>query len=411
MCQENNKFIFCTCLEKETRKEEHIDYYTWSLTKFISSRKSSIRGKIVRPKKNLGNEITSEKILNQLNTENNSFDFDYVPSERDSLRIEIYHPIERYRYLSLIFIDNKWQEGLNNIFTSITERIASGRIKRSINKNESQHSKGIWVSNTKSSIESLFTNLLRDDSIENQWNYIKELVDRKPAECFNKGLSLISSDLLNERTIGTRILVKLCHEGYKTKIIFTALFELLKLETEEDIIIQILSAIDDSNEIFDEDQIIELSKFKERNDNIKSSLLDALSKQTNEKAIDVLIELSQDKNPEIRERAVDYLGETLATDAKIKKALWSCVSDKNQEVSFYAILALSRPRYKDDRIKDVLIRKLENIDEENGHILVKSVEILNDKSLSPQVEELIRKNKEINFYSHKRLLEILNNLK
>jgi len=409
MCQENNRFIFCTCSEKDTKKEELIDYYTWSLTKFIGSKELSIIGKIVVPKKNLGNGITSEKILNQLNAENKSFDFDYVPSERDSLRIEIFHPVERYRYLSLIFINNKWKEGLNNIFTSITEKIASGRIKRSINKNDSQHGNDVWVSNTKATIESLFTNLLTDDSIENQWNYIKELIDRRPEECFNKGLSLISSNLLNERTIGTRIFTKLCDIDYKTKKILIAFFEILKLETEEDIITLILYAIGDSNETLNEDQIILLSKYKEHSENVKFCLMEALSKQTDEKAIDVLIELSQDKNPEIREYAVYYLGETLKTEKKIIKALWNCVSDKNQVVSFYAIFALSK--HKDDKIKDILIRELENIDEENGNILVESVEILNDKSLCPHVEELIRKNKELDFYSHKRLLEILNNLK
>ena len=407
MYQENYKFIFCTCLEKNTKKEELIDYYTWNLTKFIGSRKSSIRGKIVNPKKNLENGITSEKILIQLNTENDSFDFDYVPSERDSLRIEIHHAIERFRYIVLIFIDNKWQEGANNVFTSITEKIASGRIKKLINEN--QYGKDVWVTNTKSIIESLFTNFFTDDSIKNQWNYIKELIDRKPEECFNKGLSLISSSLLDERTIGTRILAKLFDENYKTKKILISFFKLLNLETEEEILILILFAISNSNEILNENQIILLSKFKEHNDYVKSCLLDALSKQTNEKAIDVLIKLSQDKNPEIRERAVDYLGEKLVTDVKIKKALWNCVSDKNQEVSFYAIFALSR--HKDRKIRDILIKELETIEEENGHILVKSVEILNDKSLCPHIEKLIRKNKELDFYSHEKLLEILNNLK
>lgn len=133
MCQQKNKIIFCTCSEKSTNGEsnEFLNDYSWNLSRYLGSKDTLLRGKIVIPKKDLGNGITVENILQQLNSNTESFDFDYIASERDCLNIDIPDPTERIRYFKVIHINGEWTEGGNNIFTSITKTIAEGKIKKS----------------------------------------------------------------------------------------------------------------------------------------------------------------------------------------------------------------------------------------------------------------------------------------
>ncbi len=135
MCQEKNNIIFCTCSEKKIGASESLNDYSWSLSKYLGRKETSLRGKIVIPKKDLGNGITVENILMLLNSNVKSFDFDYEPTERDSLRIEIPHPTERMRYFRVKYFNGEWTEGGNNIFTSITENIAEGKIKKRTHNN------------------------------------------------------------------------------------------------------------------------------------------------------------------------------------------------------------------------------------------------------------------------------------
>ena len=131
MCKNGKNLIFCTCLEKEESsiKTNFLEGYNWNLTRYLGRNSSSLIGKMVIPKKDLGNGVTIEKVINQLNGTIKTFDFDYTPQERDCLDISMPHATERIRFFRVIFIDGKWIEGGNNIFRSITKKIAEGKIK------------------------------------------------------------------------------------------------------------------------------------------------------------------------------------------------------------------------------------------------------------------------------------------
>ncbi|MBC8756690.1 hypothetical protein H2O64_18600 [Kordia sp. YSTF-M3] len=411
ICIENNRLIFCSCVDEEENpeKDKLVDYYTWYLTKYLGSRESSIRGKIMMPKKDLGNGINLKNILHQLNSEINCFDFEYAPSEGDCLQVEIPHAIERFRYFKVLFINNKWKQGSNPVFASVTEEIASGRIKRSISKDLNPSQTTVWVTSAKNSIETLFDKLFTDSSEETHWNYITELVQREPQICLHKAASLVSSNVLKEKIIGIKLFIKLYYSKYDTERILKILFHLLKSEQENEIISLLISVMDIDNKNLTDNQIDLLCTFKNHNANIKFSLMNAFSELATEKTIDVYIELSNDKNIGIKQTAIYNLAEVIETDTdEIRKALWDKVLDTDQKTRSYAILGLAKR--KDEKIKDFLIHKLESIDH-SGTLILEAIETLNDKSLIPFIENQIEKHKVYASHLHKWLLETLDTLK
>ncbi|WP_298420193.1 HEAT repeat domain-containing protein [uncultured Kordia sp.] len=406
MCQANNRFIFCSCSDKneDPSTDELTVYYIWTLIRYLGSKESRIRGKIMMPTKDLGNGITLDAICEQLNSDLTTFDFDYEPSERDSLSISIIHPIERYMYFKLIFIDRQWQQGSNNIFTSVTEEIASGNIKRHVNFSQEDQ----WITVTKDTITSIFKKIDEEANMEMRWKLIRELIDRKPEEAFSKAKTFIVSDAHHQRMIGCEILVKLYYSDYESSEIFILFFDILKLEDNEEIISLILNTLDSINKNFSEQQIEFLCKFKNYRDDVKLNLMDAFSWIENEKVIDVLIEFSKDKNYEVRETAVSKLGNlTESANVKLLEALWNSVHDKNKEVRHTAILALSERKEED--LKDILLKELQKIDGQ-GRLILDAIENLNDKSFIPHIEFQIQKHKNSANYLTKLLQNTLDDL-
>lgn len=132
MCTSGDSYLFCSCTGVNRRPENtrSIPNYTWELTRYLGENNRGLMGKILPPIRDLDNGITVEAILEQLNTSTTSFDFEYIPSERDCLNISIPHPTERLRYFRIIYLNGNWEEGGNNIFTSKTEMIAEGKIRK-----------------------------------------------------------------------------------------------------------------------------------------------------------------------------------------------------------------------------------------------------------------------------------------
>jgi hypothetical protein len=133
MCTPNTKLQFCTCIEGDINDVKNI--YIWTLLRYLSSKESRLRGKIMMPIYDFENGISAENISSKLN-EGNIFDFDYAPQERDTLHIKFNAKNnEEYKYFSLIFRDGIWQEGNNPFFSSRLEEIAEGEIKVIYNEN------------------------------------------------------------------------------------------------------------------------------------------------------------------------------------------------------------------------------------------------------------------------------------
>lgn len=111
----------------------------------------------------------------------------------------------------------------------------------------------------------------------------------------------------------------------------------------------------------------------------------------NENAIKTLIELSNDGDSDIRNWATFGIGTQLDNDSEeIRIALWNRVSDKDQITRLEAISGLTKR--KDKKIKDVLKTELEKVDE-NGSLILESIEVLNDKDFIPLLEKKIIENK------------------
>ena len=127
MCTPNSELQFCTCVEGDIYEIKNI--YIWILRSYVGSKESLIRGKIMKSTEDFENGISAENIISKLN-HGNIFDFDYTPQERDTLDIS-FNAENRaeYKYFTLIFINEIWQEGRNPAFVSIQKEIAQGEIK------------------------------------------------------------------------------------------------------------------------------------------------------------------------------------------------------------------------------------------------------------------------------------------
>lgn len=126
MCTPNTELQFCTCIEGDIYEIK--DIYIWTLRRYVDSKESLMRGKIMKSTKDFENGISVENIIAKLSL-GNIFDFEYTPQEKDSLNISFNaENREEYKYFTLIFKENIWQESSNPAFVSINKSIAEGEI-------------------------------------------------------------------------------------------------------------------------------------------------------------------------------------------------------------------------------------------------------------------------------------------
>ena len=127
MCTISTKMIFCSC-EEESDKEAKKGQYTWVLTRYVGRSKSIRLGKILKSSKDLGNAITIERVLKEMNSRH-CFDFDYTPQENDCLDISNGHDRPDYKYLSVVYRTGKWIAGSNGTFGVIKNVIGQGIVE------------------------------------------------------------------------------------------------------------------------------------------------------------------------------------------------------------------------------------------------------------------------------------------
>lgn len=123
MCEISKEYKLCTCDDLAPNDKKNI----WTLTRYIGHRKTDRIGKILRTSDDLGNGISREQLILQMNTKN-CFDFEYIPNENDSLHVST-NDDNTYKYFNIIYKNGLWIEGGNPVFTSITETIAEGKIE------------------------------------------------------------------------------------------------------------------------------------------------------------------------------------------------------------------------------------------------------------------------------------------
>ena len=134
MCDVQHGFKFCTCTVgaaatagSAAAEPAKLPEYQWSLVRFAGTEDIGIMGSIVGPSADLGKGLTSQNVLDVLN-EGNGSDFEYSPFEQDCLRIDRRTPGE-YSYMSFLYEDGQWIEGMHPPFTTKLEAISSGKIE------------------------------------------------------------------------------------------------------------------------------------------------------------------------------------------------------------------------------------------------------------------------------------------
>lgn len=257
--------------------------------------------------------------------------------------------------------------------------------------------------------EKIFTRLLSNKSNENYWNYISELRKRKSKDIFEKSILLIESEIAKERIIGIDVLAQFGYPRLHKNIILKKFFHLLKNETDKYAISSLFYGIGHNNENLTDKQIELICSFKKHKSNrIRYSLAFALLTKQEPNAIQTLIELSKDRDSEIRDWATFGLGTQIEIDNEdIRDALWKRINDKYEATRFEAIFGLAKR--KDKRIKEILITELENIDE-FGSLILEAIEEFNDKEFISLIKKQIAKNKKLKKVEESWLLKTIEKL-
>ncbi|QCE43370.1 HEAT repeat domain-containing protein [Psychroserpens sp. NJDZ02] len=258
--------------------------------------------------------------------------------------------------------------------------------------------------------DKIFTRLLTNKSNKNYWSYVSELRKRKTEAVFKKCVALTHSISLKDRILGVDILSQFGYPRLHKKEIINILFKLLETEVDRKMVSSIFYGISHNNEKLTKKQIHLICKFKNHKSvYVRHALVAALSTVEDEKAYDVLIMLSTDKDSNIRDWATFGLGSQNDTDTeKIRAALWKRISDKDDDTRFEAISGLAQR--KDKRIKNILLKELENIDA-HVSLVLESIEALEDQSFIPILEQKIKENRTLKEVNEDELLAALNALK
>jgi len=258
--------------------------------------------------------------------------------------------------------------------------------------------------------DKIFFRLLKNKSNDNYWKYIRELRTRKAKDIFERSTTLIKSEIAKERIIGIDILAQFGSPRIHKKLILKKFFILLKIEKDKNAISSLLSGIGHNNESLSRKQIELICSFKKHKSNtVRYSLVFALLTKEDSIAIETLIELSRDKDYEIRDWATFGIGTQIEIDSdEIRNALWKRVNDKDEGARFEAIFGLAKR--KDTRIKETLKKELENIDE-FGSLILEAIEEFNDKEFISLIEKQVAENKDLRKVNEDWLLNTLEKLK
>lgn len=147
MCDFSDGIKFCVCdresikfreprkfVRKNGKLIEQLDpedskihlEYIWTLFKFCGEKEITEIGRYIMPTNDLGNGLNAEWIVLNLNCED-CFDFEYLPSEGDNLKI--HRNIIMAPYLSFIYQNGKWIIDHHNPWSTVIDQIKEGKIK------------------------------------------------------------------------------------------------------------------------------------------------------------------------------------------------------------------------------------------------------------------------------------------
>lgn len=237
--------------------------------------------------------------------------------------------------------------------------------------------------------EKIFDRLVNNKSEKTYWNNISELRKRANEDVFNKAYEFAKSQIDKKKIIGIDVLAQLGFDPrFRQKETIKLYFELLEEKQNDDVLFSLFFGISHNNEKLINNQVLQLIKFKNsKNNNVRYSLVSAISGVNNPKAIGTLIELSEDNFSSIRNWATFGIG-TLCEQNNdlIVKALWKRIKDKHQETKLEAIVGLAKRNQV--AVKEQIIEELKN--GEYGALLFDAIETLKDKDFIPYLENNLK---------------------
>lgn len=237
--------------------------------------------------------------------------------------------------------------------------------------------------------EKIIDRLLNNKSKKNYWNYITELRKRKDKSVYQKAILFTQSKNNKEIITGVNILAQFGSPRLYQKQTLSVYGNLLQSQKDKQVLSSILYAIGHNNEKLTVKQINQACRFaSHKSALVRHSVVFALGGIEHPQAIGVLIELSKDKDPEVRDWATFSLGSRIETDNEpIRQALWEGVTDKDKNTRYEAIFGLAAR--KDKGIKEVLKKELARANNSSSQIL-EAIEVYRDPDFIPLVKEKIK---------------------
>jgi hypothetical protein len=340
------------------------------------------------PKKDLGNGVTVEAICEQLNSNVHSFDFEYTPTERDTLYIKVPHSYKDYEFFNVIYRDGTWERGRNPFFISIAEEIANGRIKKITQKKQSIAERNRYLMHSKEGLEAILATIFSDRNTRQMFEMTRNHILKEPYKFFKHAQKLTLATKAKDRYFGCLMLSIHYDLAYKKEEVRNALVALLQKENDTEIISLAIHILSLHHKELSDDIIDILCSFKHYDSDVKLSIITTFQDLKHEKVVDTLIEFSSDADPEIRKTALFHLRHIInaSNSENIQKAFWACVEDSHQDAKLEAILGLAS--LKVAIIKDHIVKELATINVQSS-LLLDAIEALEDNSFIPHLEALI----------------------
>lgn len=150
MCLQDHKLHLCGCSDsspermkklfsselKQLKRKEYFHLIKWTLYKYIKYEWSDMDGMLFLPTDKITAQLTTEYLCSEMNR-GNCFDFEFTPTEGDSIIFEVEHinkngrPLKQQPdtlFTSLIFRNNRWTIESYNAFYDKTEELKKGVI-------------------------------------------------------------------------------------------------------------------------------------------------------------------------------------------------------------------------------------------------------------------------------------------
>lgn len=240
----------------------------------------------------------------------------------------------------------------------------------------------------------LFETILKAKNKNLYWKIIFELRNFVDQEMVDQCFTLINSKEDKLKIIGIDILSQLgINREEFSKTLLQNIFRILPNTENEDLIHSCLIAIGHNNNNLSHKQLKVLENFKKsKSKDIRYALVFSIMSIEIQIAIDILIFLSKDKSPKVRDWAVFCIGTQISNDnQQIRDVLFERCFDKDDQTKQEAIKGLSIR--KDERVNEVILQELKS--ENFDSLLFDTILSLeNGKIFLPELKKIYKKLKE-----------------